>query len=321
MTQIIKIIQNDEAPFNITWVLNNICTNKCSYCPSDLHSGKNHHYDWENAKRFIEILFKKFKNIHCSIAGGEPSVSPFLKDLVKMFYENGGTVGLTSNAAKSADFWLEISPYLNYACFSWHAEFPDGKFKDKVLSASKNTLVTVRVMMHPLFWKESLAVYNEFFNLDRIECEAVRVLNWTHDVNGIHSKYTIEQEEWFIQNQEKGVHSRGNKHYKDNYYSNIKQVKFQSDFYFDDGSIVSTGAPVAFINSGLTNFNGYKCLIGQKEIFIDWRGYIRPGNCDVGGWFGNINYPEAINWPTTPFTCTKTICHCASDVLVDKWKE
>ena len=57
-SEMIEIKQAKPA-FYLTWVINNICTNKCSYCPPSLHNGKNHHYDWNQAKKFINNLFAK----------------------------------------------------------------------------------------------------------------------------------------------------------------------------------------------------------------------------------------------------------------------
>lgn len=313
MKKIIKIVQNKDAPFNVTWLINNICPNSCSYCPPDLHKGKNHHYDWENARTFFKILFEKFGKVHCSVAGGEPSVSPFFRELVQIFHENNSTIGITSNAAKPVDFWKEVSPYLNYICFSWHPEFVDSKFEDKVKASAENTLVTVRVMMHPEYWKESLSAYEKYDALPYIDCEAVRILDWMHDNNGVHSKYTKEQQEWFSNYLQKKPTKKSKKNY-----TNIKILKLECDFHFDDGSKIVSATPVNFINAGMTNFFGYKCNIGQQEVFVDWRGYIRPGNCDVGGWIGNINDPYNIKWPTDSYTCNKNICHCATDVLIDK---
>ena len=154
--KIIRIRQPDDAPMHLTWMINNICQNSCSYCPPNLHDGKNHYYEWENAKRFFEMLFEKYPRIHCSVSGGEPSMSPFFRDICKIFHEAGHTIGVTSNAAKSVEYWEDISTYLNYISFSWHAQFPDKNFIEKVTAASLKTLVSVRVMMLPSKWDECL---------------------------------------------------------------------------------------------------------------------------------------------------------------------
>jgi hypothetical protein len=55
MMQIIEIKQKVPAMY-LTWVMNNICTNACSYCHPNLHTGTNHNYDWDNAEKFINIV-------------------------------------------------------------------------------------------------------------------------------------------------------------------------------------------------------------------------------------------------------------------------
>ena len=60
MKRIIQVIQPDTAPLHLTWIINNICTNACSYCPENLHNGSNHNYDWENARKFFKLLFEKY---------------------------------------------------------------------------------------------------------------------------------------------------------------------------------------------------------------------------------------------------------------------
>ena len=60
-TPVVKIQRRTPGVMAVTWVINNICTNACLYCPPNLHKGKNHHYDWENAKRFWQILLEKYE--------------------------------------------------------------------------------------------------------------------------------------------------------------------------------------------------------------------------------------------------------------------
>jgi organic radical activating enzyme len=85
--RLIKVKQQTNTML-LTWIINNICNNHCAYCPPILHTGKNHHYEWEKAKEFLYRLFSHYPRIHCSISGGEPTLSPFFKELVEIFYEN-----------------------------------------------------------------------------------------------------------------------------------------------------------------------------------------------------------------------------------------
>lgn len=312
MKKIIRVKQADAAPFNLTWVINNICPNSCSYCPPGLHNGQNHNYDWENARQFFKELFVRYPTIHCSVAGGEPSVSPFLREIVEIFKENNSTIGITSNAAKPVGYWEEISTYLNYISFSWHSEFADPMFYEKVMAAAMNTAVTVRIMMHPKHFERAIEEYNKFKDNKYIYCEPVRVLNWNSAaVDPSNYTYTDEQLSWFEQNvpTPKFLH----------HLNHIKFPDLGAEFFFDDGSYDPKPNTVTLINSGMTNFNGYQCEAGLKGLFIDWRGKIYLANCQVNGAIGNINDPQNVKWPIGPVQCNKNICHCASDVVINKW--
>lgn len=307
--RIIQIVQPDDAPMHLTWVINNICTNACSYCPSLLHAGTNHNYDWDNARTFFEMLFKKYPKIHCSVSGGEASVSPFFREIVEIFHKAGHTIGATSNAAKPVAYWKDISPYLNYICFSYHPEFPDDKFIEKISAAGEQTLVTARVMMHPKYWKQCVKMYNELVKIKNINTESVRIFNWGGSDTEAHV-YNPAQLEWLTANP--GT-NRFLPHLHGRTVANIN-----ASIYLEDGTIDNNPNTVDYINAGLTNFKGYSCEAGLKELFIDYLGDIYIGNCMINGPIGNINNPTNITWPTQPVICSKSICHCTTDVNINK---
>jgi len=312
MKKIIRVQQRPTAPMNLTWIINNICPNKCTYCPPGLHNGQNHNYDWDNARRFFKELFLRYPKIHCSVAGGKPSVSPFLREIVEIFKKNNSTIGITSNAAKPVAYWEDISRYLNYISFSWHGQFIDDKFYEKVMAAVENTAVTVRIMIHPQDFERGVAEYEKFKDNPMIYTEPVRILNWNSSaVDPSNYTYTDEQIRWF----ETTVP-------KKKYLTHLSHLEFpdmSAKIIFDDDTFDDNPNVVSLINAGQTNFNGYMCEVGLKGLFIDWRGKIYMGNCQINGALGNINDPENIKWPTQAIMCNKNICHCASDVVLNKW--
>lgn len=308
--KIIRVEQEDSDLLHLTWMINNICPNSCSYCPSILHEGKNHNYDWDIAKNFFKILFEKYPKIHCSVSGGEPSVSPFFKEIVKIFKEAGHTIGVTSNAAKSVEYWQEISQYLNYICFSYHPEFPDKNFVEKISKAGRHTLVTARIMMHPKYWDHCIEIYNQISNIDFILSEPVRILNWHGGSDSTASVYSEEQLNWFFNNVRKEKRLK--------HLSHIRSPKIGATFHFNNGRSKKINT-VEAINSGMTNFNGYTCEVGLKELFIDQNGDVYLGNCMINGTIGNINEPHLIKWPVRPILCTKNLCHCTTGVNINKW--
>jgi organic radical activating enzyme len=314
--KIIKVTPLDESLMSLTWMINNKCNNRCTYCVPELNTGIGDHYTWDNVKKFLDSLFEKYPKIHCSTTGGEPSLSEFFPELVKIFNFAGHSIGTTSNAYKSLEYWEDLSKYLYYICFSYHPEFPAKNFKEKAIAASLNTYVTIRVMMLPSHWDHCMEVYNSLKDIDTLLIEPVRILDWGSSDRKAHV-YTQDQLDWFntdeaIKPHEKIIYHLMNK---------SEPVELQSMFEFDDRSTAfgSKVNPLTFINAGMTNFEGYVCEIGLKSLFVRYDGSVQLGNCHVGGCIGNINDPENIKWPTGPSICTKNICHCATDVNVGKW--
>jgi len=315
--KIIRVTQNENDLFTLTWVINNICNNRCSYCVPDLNSGIGYHYTWENAEKFLDKLFELHPKVNCSISGGEPSLSPFLPDLVKKFNDSGNTIGVTSNGTKTIEYWEDISKYLYYLCFSYHPEYPVKEFKEKVIASSFNTFVTVRVMMLPSMWDTCVEVYNSFYDIPTICVEPVRILDFGGENREAHI-YSEDQLAWF---RDKETMSGHNARSVQHLMEKRESMEVDSFYEFEDTNILmkSEANPVNFVNSGLTNFKGYKCEIGLKSLFVHYNGRIKKGNCMVGGWIGDIEDLENIQWPTDSVTCTDSICHCASDIAINKW--
>jgi organic radical activating enzyme len=314
MKKILRVKQPVSAPLNLTWVINNICPNKCSYCPSGLHNGSNHNYDWNNVKHFISELFERYSRIHCSISGGEPTMSPFLPELINIFNQNGSTISLTSNGYKTPDYWKEIAPKIGWIGFSYHPEFSTERYFENLNTAKHLTRCTARVMMLSSHWEHCVEVYEQLVIDDKHMAEPVRIVNWLGDINNGTDEYTQEQLEWFINNSD-----RPDQNNKTLHLTNIIYPKLWATMYMNDGTTEFSGNTVRYINNGQTNFDGYECEIGIKSLFIDHYGNIRRGNCIVGGTIGNINDPINVQWPDSPVTCNLNICHCSSDVTINKW--
>jgi organic radical activating enzyme len=309
MKKVVKVQQNDAQQTTITWLINNICKNSCSYCPSMLHSGSNHNYDWDNARRFVLMLLERYPKINLSIAGGEPTMSPFLIELVKLFYDAGHSVGITTNGAKSPEYWKEISKYLDYVCFSWHSEAPNDRFFENIRAASTVTQTTCRVMMLGSKWDECVAAYNKLIVSPYYLTSAVRIVDWGTN-NNTHY-YTPDQLQWFETTAKKTFN-------KPLAYKNKINKVYGSMFYFDDDTNVSGIDATSLINQGQTNFLGYECFIGINSLFVGIDGKIKRGNCSAGDWIGHINDPDNIAWPTGPIICPIQLCSCVADVIINK---
>lgn len=306
-------IRQTERVMQLTWVINNICTNHCDYCPPTLHAGKNHHYEWEKAKSFITRLINHYPEIHCSISGGEPTVSPFFPELVNMFYEAGHTVGITTNGSRNARYWAEIAPKLSYICFSYHPSHHDPELLNKVRASAEYTQCSVRVMMDSRYWGQSMQFYKECLDIPYITVEPVRILPEMADRH-VGDDYTDEQNKWLSttpvrQPKIKVMHTAN---------PTWRSGKTQSSFYYDDGSIDLWGDTNYIISSGQNDFRGWACNIGLESLFVHFDGWVKKGNCYQGGTLFHIDQHENYDLPMNAELCTQKICHCGTDVLISK---
>jgi organic radical activating enzyme len=315
MKKIIRI-ERDKRNFQLSWCINNICTNHCTYCPDVLHRGTNHNYDWNIVRGFIERLFDTHSKIHCSISGGEPTVSPHFKEAVDMFYDNGHTVGITTNGVKPEKYWREIGPKLAYACFSYHPQYKDANYLTKAQAASEGTIIKCRIMMDTNHWDDAVDVYNRAIEMTSRgkytwSVEPVKVLpdRANRDLKHMGCDYTDEQIQWIVDHAKTYHHSGGKE----------KPFTAKSTFYYDDGSIES-GNTNYLIATKQTDFRGWKCDIGIESMFIDHTGYIKKGNCNQGGKQFHINDHLNHSLPSTAEICTIPVCGCNTDVLTSKVK-
>jgi organic radical activating enzyme len=305
----------------LTWVLNNICTNHCSYCPEEIHTGANHHYEWHHAQHFINACFSKYDSVHCSISGGEPTVSPFFKDLINLIYDRNGSVHLTTNLVRPKHYWEDIAGKFTSISTSYHPEFmtneeQEDEFIEKVQYLATQTPVTVRVMMLPTLWDRCYAFYKKLIkNNTRCGIELVRILpNFGVGENYCTIEYSPEQEEILATTaMVPGTTDTYN-------IKGYRQGPMNSVMHFDTGTSVPLdhSTQTALQNNKLTNFRNWQCNVGLESLFVHFNGDVMRGNCGVGGVVGNITRMQESGWPKEPVICHKNICHCTADVILSK---
>jgi MoaA/NifB/PqqE/SkfB family radical SAM enzyme len=309
-------IKNRSKTLMLTWIINNICTNKCSYCPKDLHTGTNHHYDWKHAENFIKECFRRYGDIQCNLSGGEPTVSPFFKDLVNLIYDLGGSSNLTTNLVRNKTYWEDIADKFNGISVSYHPEFMNStleeEFIDKLQYLGEKTYVTIRVMMHPKYWDQCLNFYQRIIKLDfNYFAEIVRILpNYGIGDPFCDIQYTPEQEKilnTIIPKQNFKPMEPGFRH-----------NKIDSVMVFEDNTskLLHSVETSVLENTKQNNFYKWSCNIGLESLFVHYNGNVQRGNCAVGGSIGNIT--TSVEWPTTSIVCNKDECHCIADLLMSK---
>lgn len=307
-SKLIEIKKISKA-FVLTWIINNICTNHCDYCPSDLHEGKNHHYDWSHAERFSRFIIEKHKNVRLTIGGGEPTLSPWFKDLVQLFYENGCATGVTTNGARTVRYYQDIAKYMSHVVFSHHPSYTDDELLTKALSISNICKTYMAVMFDSRYFDQALEFYQKISDHKLISAKAVRIHARNKDKTQGHT-YTPDQLS-ILENLQPIIA----KH--------IPKVKFSDDyrgFGIYENGVGEEIFSQRIINSHKTNFIGWECDIGLESLFVEYNGVIRRGNCITSQIIGQIQNFENINWPTQPMICRQNFCDCNTDVYISKRK-
>jgi hypothetical protein len=326
-----KIIEiKNENWAIITWILNDICNYSCRYCPPVLHEGKNHLFDWNVVEPFLDNLFLFYglnlnRKLLFSLSGGEPTLSPFFPELVKKINTLGGYVGITTNLARTPRYIEENFKYLSYAGCSFHPaqEFTNNtadEWLEKVKIASNLTMVTVRVMMDPLYWDQSI----EFIERIKNETTARVEIVYIDDQYGSSKskladiKYTPAQTEFFKTFKTIPTRTNTQKILETN--PLFKQYSSNTIITYEDNDTEVLNSPQMFINKGQTNFFDFKCAIGSESMFIHQYGHIKRGNCEVGGIIGNVKEHEKIDWNSLLKTvlCNSVRCSCGADIPISK---
>jgi len=326
--KIIEKIENREAI--ITWILNNVCTYSCRYCPPNLHNGTNPKYDWEEIEPFIDKIFQQYKkqfgtNITFALSGGEPTVSRFFPELVKEINSRGGSVGITTNLTRSVRFIEDNFGYLSYAACSFHPSMAFTKndaddFIEKIKVAEKYTNVSVRVMLDPEYWDQTIEFIDRLFEEVKSNVDVVYIQDqYGGSIEKIcELSYTPKQQS-YIENYK----NLNMKKSTVKIFSKIDKNKQRKKpiVYYENGQSEELISPQKYINSGETRFFDYSCNIGKESLFIKYDGSIRRANCTVGGSnIGTIENFKDIEWQdmSTPVRCTIGWCACGADVPVSK---
>lgn len=298
-------IHNPEPVFQLTWVINNICTNHCRYCPTMLHSGSNHHYEWHHVERFAQAVMERYPRIQVSIAGGEPTVSPWLKDLVNLFLKQGHVVSITSNGVRRGHYWDDCQP--DYLCLSYHAAFEDDQWLVRAIETQRRVpWTTARIMMDPDRWDQCVRVY-ETLKTTNLGVESVKILDWGKTTERVY--YTEAQLEWLGAN---GFYMRPRP------YDASRPLTPGTARYLDGRTDATDNAWAnQLINQNRNYFTGWQCDIGLESLFVHFNGSYRRGNCSQGGYLGWIQDP-VLTWPTEPVICELAHCHCTTDITVSK---
>ena len=308
---VVRVERNTDQVFTIVeWTLGNKCTYACSYCPSELHNGSAGWHDHEQLTAFLDACYDHYtgklgREVLVQYTGGEPTVYPKFKELVRYASERGIRQSIISNGSRTPRFWSEVAPMFEKVHLSYHHEFADpAKFVDVAEEICKHTDVHVNVLMLPNQFDEIITMCQEL----RTRCPTATILLKPLQKDFGSELYDYTDYEKRILDTMHSFHTDTGPR-KKNYPSGHLNVEYA------DGRKEGT-TPSALMLAGVNQWKGWQCNIGIETLNVDMYGNIRGGLCRVGGSYGNIGGDYKL--PEAASVCTKNWCTCHLDIMVSK---
>lgn len=287
-----------DNQIKIEWNLGRRCNYDCSYCPSTIHDNFSKHTDIDILKNTVDKITSLNKFTKLSLTGGEPSVHPKIKELLKYIKNKKiDYLNLTTNGTRTSEWYSDSQQYIDHINFSLHFESDWQRVFNTITSFKEKATIDffVNVMAHHEFMNEVKYVTEKF--------------------NDLSINYAIRRIRWVTTNQDEFDDNKYNEYDLNWILNNTATAK--PDVKISDGSRIYLKHSNDLIKEQLNNYKGYECFVGLESLMINHDGEVYRATCRVGGSLGNI-YENTFNIPDNSITCTRNFCTCAADIPITK---
>lgn len=291
----------------IEWSLGNKCNYACSYCPKHLHDGSIGWHPYETLISFLDSAHEHYhdklgKGLMVQYTGGEPTVYPRFRDMVKHAHERGYLQGMISNGSRTIRFWESVREFFTKISLTFHREFADpDHYINVVRCVSETTPVHCNITMIPEEFDNNLRMAERLWELDNV---SVLLKPLREEFKGELYPYTQEQLQIMAQARGKPpVH--------------VNWPRFGMKVVYEDGTEEQCRVNEMVINKQ-NRWKGWECSAGVEQVVVTIEGDVFIGRCRVGGAIGNLN--TGVNFPDKNVICTKEECWCLTDMLTTKVK-
>lgn len=273
-------------------------------------------------------------------------MSPWLVEACAKIHHHGGGIDMNTNGVGTLRKYLDLAQYTRFFCFSYHPQYHDNSWFDKVAAVAEKTQIEVRVMIPARqdLWDRSRAVYEKLItnprNFSVQLCQVGPMQDWstiTPEGQQVFL-YTPEQLEYLAKPMVASVAQTriafGPDHPSNNWqvapHPGPEWVNGDDAYYLFDCAPAqvheffksSRFTADMLVNSNMIDFTGWSCDIGLEELAIQTNGAVYAGNCCVGMPMGWIQNSEQIVWPTSSYICDKSnpnsLCTCGTDIRMSK---
>jgi hypothetical protein len=194
---------------------------------------------------------------------------------------------------------------LDFAFLTFHHEFGDIQHFIKIIQLLNNSIpVHVNVTMIPEIFDECLKKAETIFENCAVSVSLKPLLQ---EFGSTLYEYTPQQKDVL---EKQPFHKSPSKKYK---------TRGLMKIIFEDGTFQNEKS-TNFILKKINNWNGWYCNAGIELIYIDAHGDLYRGTCRQGGKIANIMDTAATMFPTEPVRCSKSNCHCLTDIMITKNK-
>jgi MoaA/NifB/PqqE/SkfB family radical SAM enzyme len=282
-----------QGSIKIEWNLGKRCNYDCSYCPASIHDNSSPHTDIEILKATVDKLMTLGKPIRLSFTGGEPTVHPKFRELIRYCNHVGiSWISVTTNGTLPYEFYagLEVDQYV----FSIHLEYDWKRVFNTIESVVDLTKIKViaQIMAHHDHMDAVLQL--------RAKCllatipSTVRRIRWTEGDHDLFDdmRYHPNDLEWI----------------------KAQDATVQGNCVIDASEIMHANDMIKLHRN---KFKDWSCNAGIESLMINWDGDVHRATCRVGGSLGNI-YEGTFSQPVDPIICDRNFCTCAADIPITK---
>jgi hypothetical protein len=263
----------------------------------------------------MQSLFSYYRNkgktfIDLKIIGGETTLWPYLEEFVNdIKLKSNVFVRISTNASRTINYWEDKSHLFDEITISVHNEFANLDHIIKVanlIHQKQQSNLYVYVLMDPFNWQKSKDCFT--YLLENSHGWFLSTQPVLFDNSTI---YSDEQLEYL-----KTIKKRQSK--------DVKKIKPNLTVMFmEDGTVEPYDYKKIVLNNA-NNFYGYKCNLGIDRLYINIEGDIQ-GACGEKVFNGILNvkdeeFEEKIKslGELEPVICTKNICGCGAEIILNK---
>ena len=327
-----------EMPLKVSWFLTEKCNYRCSYC---FHYGEGKIPPSPLPFSTLTQIKTAVNNVlslnrpwyELQLIGGEPTIHPYITDIISMFHENLGerlnhTLIITNGSrhtalykkiaeiAKSIILQLNISIHTEYVEMDHILELIENLSRDVILQCELMVNPDKREMVYGIY--ETMCEYRKKyqFNMNVV---------MLRDGDRVDPRYTPEDFTW----QKKAVKQFGElvKNVAPNFPPRRK-VQHPKQVFRDieeNGKVktVKAGNRNLDLTNGLLNFNGMYCIAHANVLRIQADGRFRGMICNDDPLIGNIfdeNCFQTIGADLIHIIkCKHKLCGCIGNDTIPKF--